>query len=186
MKQCLTCGKNHDYNSDYCSNTCYYNRPSKYVTIVCKNCRIEIENTTGRKQFCSQKCYWENRNKMRHNRFDYIICPVCKKEFEKSFGKKNNIYCSRKCMDEDIKGPKHWRWIEEIKHQRSLGIRWRMLRLRVMKRDGNKCQKCGISVKGVDAILHHIKSWRLSPELRFKEQNLITYCRGCHMIVENE
>lgn len=58
----------------------------------------------------------------------------------------------------------------------------------VLKRDGNKCQKCGLSGgmcthcgQHVFLHAHHIKTVKKHPELRFVLSNGITLCRMCHV-----
>jgi len=58
----------------------------------------------------------------------------------------------------------------------------------VKRRDGFKCQMCGISgleeckCCGTKPVLHahHVKSWKQYPELRFDISNGITLCEKCH------
>ena len=53
------------------------------------------------------------------------------------------------------------------------------LSTKVRKRDQYTCQLC--LQKASSLHVHHIKTWRDSPELRFDERNLVTLCRDCHL-----
>ncbi len=48
---------------------------------------------------------------------------------------------------------------------------------RVRDRDENKCVECGATGK---LHAHHIKPWRLHPELRFDLDNGVSLCPPCH------
>lgn len=60
---------------------------------------------------------------------------------------------------------------------------YRKWRESVMKRDDYTCQNCG--ERGTYLEVHHIKSWAKFPELRFVTSNGITYCRECHIELDN-
>ena len=58
---------------------------------------------------------------------------------------------------------------------------WKELRKSILRRDNYKCRKCKISHNSKNKlIVHHIKFWSKSPELRFEPNNLITLCEKCH------
>ena len=65
----------------------------------------------------------------------------------------------------------------EDKHDRN-SERYKQWRSAVFKRDGYKCQDCGVSA---DIQAHHVKTWKNSKELRYDVDNGITLCRKCHL-----
>jgi 5-methylcytosine-specific restriction endonuclease McrA len=72
---------------------------------------------------------------------------------------------------------------ERIKRQQlgkdqAYGHAWRKARAAAIKRD-KVCQRCGT---GDDLTVHHRKPYRLGGGIRL--DNLVTYCRRCHNIVE--
>ena len=60
-------------------------------------------------------------------------------------------------------------------------IKWRLF---VYERDEFTCQECYI--KGGKLEAHHIYPYKKYPSLRFKIENGITLCRGCHRKVRNK
>ena len=50
----------------------------------------------------------------------------------------------------------------------------------VFERDQYTCRRC--KAKGIRLNAHHIKSWKLYPELRFDTSNGITLCERCHKL----
>ncbi len=58
---------------------------------------------------------------------------------------------------------------------------WFKVRAKVLKRDGYKCQRCGIDVKGKgNAHVDHIQNRKQFPELALEMSNLWTLCPPCH------
>lgn len=70
---------------------------------------------------------------------------------------------------------------EETKFLNS--TRWKKLRLVIIERDNYHCQRClqkyGI-VETERLEVHHIKSRKDFPELRWETDNLITLCKTCN------
>ena len=60
---------------------------------------------------------------------------------------------------------------------------YRLWREAVFSRDNWTCQTCGI--RGVYLEVHHIKSWAKYPKFRFKLNNGVTLCLGCHKLTNN-
>ena len=58
---------------------------------------------------------------------------------------------------------------------------WRVVRMRVLKRDGAKCQCCGASAKdGSRMNVDHIKPRILFPQLALDMNNLQVLCDACN------
>lgn len=60
---------------------------------------------------------------------------------------------------------------------------YQQLREKVFERDNYTCQEC--TDRGGKLSIHHIKSWRNYPELRYEKTNLITLCIQCHKQTDN-
>lgn len=60
---------------------------------------------------------------------------------------------------------------------------WRLLRDKIIKKDGGFCQRC-YALRGEiiteNLTVDHIKSRRDYPELVYDEENLITMCQSCN------
>ena len=70
---------------------------------------------------------------------------------------------------------------EEAKFLKS--ARWKKKRLKVIKRDGGSCQRCLTKhniIESDNLQVHHIKSRKNFPDLRWEETNLVTLCRLCN------
>jgi 5-methylcytosine-specific restriction enzyme A len=57
------------------------------------------------------------------------------------------------------------------------GPRWRALRLKVLARDGYKCQSCG---KAGRLEVDHVQPVRTHPERAYDPENLKSLCPACH------
>ena len=66
------------------------------------------------------------------------------------------------------------------------GTDWEAIRKRVINRDGDRCQVCGISAHLQPLHVHHIKPFRsfASRETANQLQNLVTLCPTCHRQAE--
>ena len=67
---------------------------------ICKNCKLKLIDARTNKKFCGDKCrmIWWNKNpdKLCKMAIHTFKCGHCNKTFE-IYGKKNRVYCSRKC-----------------------------------------------------------------------------------------
>lgn len=58
---------------------------------------------------------------------------------------------------------------------------WRIVRMRVLERDGGKCACCGATARlGVVLNVDHIKPRKFYPELALTESNLQVLCDACN------
>ena len=91
------------------------------------------------------------------------------------------------------KGKNHWNWkggiTPELMKLRNSSI-YKIWRETIFLRDGFTCQNPNCEFcnnkPGVYLHAHHIKSFAKYPELRFKIDNGITYCRNYHAVLEGE
>lgn len=94
---------------------------------------------------------------------------------------------------EQILGEKHWWWKGGLSKQTEKGyfsFEYRQWRMKCLERDNWTCQFCGIKChiglgKTIYLTVHHIKSWKNYPELRFEIDNGITLCEKCHSLTDN-
>lgn len=135
------------------------------------------------------------------------ICLFCKLEFIPDWRNfQRTKFCSKSCSSksrpsgrlgkpcpEKIKailrsktGDKHHNWKGGVSRGYKTGYystEYKQWRINVFKRDGYKCQNCGIT--GTYITAHHIKSFAHYPELRFDLPNGITLCEPCHSLTDN-
>jgi len=65
--------------------------------------------------------------------------------------------------------------------------KWRSKRLYILSRDGYTCQECRKYGRNTEAtIVHHIKEIDDHPELKYKNNNLVSVCASCHNKVHPE
>lgn len=58
---------------------------------------------------------------------------------------------------------------------------WRKKREYILRRDKYLCQECKKYGKNTDAkIVHHIIEMEDAPELKLKNNNLVSVCAACH------
>ncbi len=57
--------------------------------------------------------------------------------------------------------------------------KWKLLRLRVLSRDGWVCTYCGKDLKGADATVDHITSRKVGGDL-WNLENLTSACKSCN------
>jgi 5-methylcytosine-specific restriction enzyme A len=59
--------------------------------------------------------------------------------------------------------------------------KWRAKRQVILKRDGYLCRECMKYGKHTEAkIVHHIQEVADAPELKMKNNNLVSLCCSCH------
>lgn len=196
---CLTCGKIFTkYPASkglYCSRECYdFSKRGKHphnysggpVEVKCVICgstfTVDKHRVTTAKT-CSYACSGKLRatNEKR-------TCVHCGKEFKIWKPRKNSArFCSRKCQGEHYRGDNSPCW----KGGRFpyYGKSWNDQRKAARKRDGYRCQHCGITQKklGRQLDVHHIvpRSEFNGDEAKANAlSNLISLCKSCHRKAE--
>jgi 5-methylcytosine-specific restriction endonuclease McrA len=65
--------------------------------------------------------------------------------------------------------------------------KWRSKRQYILSRDGFLCQECKKYGRNTEAkIVHHIKEIDDFPELKLKNNNLVSVCASCHNKIHPE
>jgi predicted nucleic acid-binding Zn ribbon protein len=175
-KICLVCNKEYEANSNSqkMCNDCKIRE--------CKNCgkKFKIENyyriKKGMANFCSIECYLESRWSKKN-------CVVCGKEIPKE--SRHYRYCSEKCYKKGLRLFDKQRW-EKRKR------RFKEAKLKLIKKLGGKCMKCGFS--DIMALeFHHLEKrndYQHNNErfLKFLKDNhkLQLLCANCHRILHKE
>lgn len=134
---------------------------------------------TGRGKYCSKAC-WSNRADKAESQ-----CPICGKRVKFRISAPQ-VCCSRKChgklLAQTKSGENSVHWKGGCDDHR--GANWRQQRQKARKRDGYKCQACGMSEKknGRALDVHHIQ--RFGDFDDYKEanklSNLVSLCMSCH------
>ena len=208
-KICSECGKEYNpfhKNQTYCSNKCraFNNAKSHYYIKMCKMCKTKFKTRKKRNQyFCSRKCYLKYRAK----NGKIIKCVVCGRDFyiTQTEIRRKRKFCSNKCMGlhySKIKVGKNNNFYKDGK-SKERAIERDQLRQTIeyknfvkffLIRDNNICIQCGTKRKRVkdgkekncNLTVHHIKSWKNYPKLRFDIDNGITLCKDCHFKIHKK
>lgn len=199
-KTCAGCGKEFEVwpsmnAQQYCTIECRQNH--KCTVTQCPNCGKDVRSWKSNKHiYCNREC--EKAYTVLTTR-----CPKCDKEFtyHRSWPR---IYCSRECSnsvnavanlgDYCATGSEHPFW-----EGGSVGYRgpnWIQQKNRVRKRDGYKCQHCGLTEKklGHKMHVHHITPFRTYGyipdvndhyKIANKMNNLVSLCPSCHKKAEH-
>lgn len=196
------------YKTHFCSTKCMGKYRSKHirgerasrksprVKVSCCNCGKIFDKTPYRislvsNHYCSHKCRSE------YGRIK-VACSNCGKPISRHASKDKyieNHYCNRDCFHE---------WMS--KHQTGennpnfkggpnyYGPNWRRQRRSARKRDGYRCQSCGVTEKklGRELDVHHIKPFKsfccTKENGNYKKANeltnLISLCPTCHKAAE--
>lgn len=160
--------------------------PDKWT---CETCKIKFPHKGHKRRFCSPKCWgkskigqspWNKGLKGRQHWHNIEgLVPVKKgntQGFQKGFIPKTAWK----------KGHKPWNYVDgrsKTLGSARYGPNWKKIRARILIRDDYKCQDCGVHKSQVKFIdIHHIQPFVES--LNNSEENLITFCRKCH--IKNE
>lgn len=125
----------------------------------------------------------ERSSKAKHLQKVRCICD-CGKEMEGYLSNiKKGTTSSCGCLKKELQtGENNNRWNENLtekdrKKQRKLRHLSQSLAYECHKKCNFKCYNCKSNRK---IIAHHLNSWKLFPEERFDQNNLITLCNKCH------
>lgn len=194
-KRCEVCGNEFSLSPSksgrrFCSKSCFYVHRFKDFNISrnCSHCGTPIKTTlwklANRKHlFCSFKCRCEAQK----NR-DAIPCENCGTTFFKRISQKSRTkhhFCCHKCSEEFHVGNNHMMFIGGVNY----GREWRFISQLVRMRD-KVCKRCSKTKEenGRELDVHHVVPFvNFGYERRMEAhryENLITYCRSCHKVVE--
>ena len=150
-KQCNTTFYNYKERT-FCSYECnvkflrdnptpiqvYKPRPKRIKS--CINCNKEYDTHQDRSKYCSYKCKYEYKVKMKP--ISNIKCKECGKWF--STTNKLKVFCSEKCGDKN-----YYRRKEMLRRERIVSngkVHWDISIERLLRRDGHSCYLCGETV----------------------------------------
>lgn len=143
---------------------------SPYIKKSCEVCGEYFKQTSNSQKRCI-KC-------------KILICEYCGNHFSS----KNNYqrFCSLSCralghpeviktlIKNKGKKPRTYHLRHRDKRGNAFDVDWRKA---IFKRDNYTCQSCAKN-GGIQA--HHIKPYKLCPELRYELSNGVTLCIDCH------
>ena len=168
------------------------------ITKQCQICGKEYSVKpvlAAKSKYCSYACLGKSKSLLfsgeRHKNYVQgavreTVCEFCKTTFQQrkkeplsNFLKKR--FCCKACADKGgfrYTGEEHPNWKPDADRSRNRGNAHYAWADAVKARDGYKCVKCGFSNGELQA--HHLKPWKLFPELRYDVANGITVCAPCH------
>lgn len=152
-----------------------------------KPSQLLVKSSTCRKRECKSVIY-SRASSSRSPRVERK-CAVCGviEMVPPSHSKLYKTCGSESCKQEHRRirfaKEKNPRWLGGVKKERTAAmgrleyINWRKA---VFDRDNYACQHCGAKASGLNLNAHHIKPWKLFPELRYAIGNGLTLCVSCH------
>lgn len=202
---CPTCNKEFHFEywrkRKYCSQKCYKKIREKHI-VNCISCNKQIKIIGNRykksktKRFtCSRKCMgiynrginnpnYDNHKLLGKNNPNWkdkhlIKCLECNKEIlVKHCLKEIRKFCSRECQHKYSVGENASGWKGGKSNEDYPYTFNEKLKTFVRKRDGHKCQVCGVPQQECIKALcvHHIDYNKMNSEVN----NLISLCYKCH------
>jgi len=198
MPECPTCGKSLNTEQGVrAHHSTIHDQSLVHETTTCETCSKEfkyhVERNEGR--FCSPECHREwLHNYMKGEDsplYDKVerTCDECGETFKRQKSRANlndRDYCSRECYHENHTGEDAPYW--KGGKQSYYGEEWLPQRRKVLDRDDEQCQDCGMtrdqhySIYGSDLEVHHKTPIRTFEDTSEANQlsNLITLCTPCH------
>jgi endogenous inhibitor of DNA gyrase (YacG/DUF329 family) len=192
-QNCQRCGKEHykinSYSNLYCSQQCR-NIDYTKTCLVCSKVFVASTTTTI---ICSDDCRKEyargcskEAKKIKHEekyKDKMIVCSECSKEFVPEYGSKKRVFCSNGCFKRN-----HGRNSKARRRARIMGCNNRetVNLINILKRDGWRCQKCGIktplkyrgTIRDDAPEVDHIEP--LSTGGSHTSNNMQCLCRKCN------
>lgn len=175
-------GKSRDLVSEYCSRKCWIQTCGKHLrtgrVIRCKQCQkpryVRGASVKRGAKFCSWKCVLKFRKATRRaNR----RCRFCRRSFYPD--EESRKFCSYECSKSGKNNP-NW---AGGKCRRVYLAADRRLKTQVILQKKRTCENCG--KRGGKLHIHHIKSIRNFPELRWERSNVLLLCFDCHTLTDN-
>lgn len=137
--------------------------------------------------YCSFECALEARRKPKTKvRCDWCKKPIILSPWQTKRAAKYGHFCNSKCYGQwrsaELAGENSPNWKNGVSGDRGC-LHWKTMRFKARKRDGNRCQKCGVKSRSARSLdVHHIKPYDMfdDPRKANSLRNLITLCRKCH------
>jgi len=173
-KQCEYCGKTFAHSRRrFCSPDCSRRR----FTGTCLVCGKEfVSSSTRDGKYCSTACYRKSPGWVEN-----LKAKSLEKWRDEGFRQrvKEGVQTSPHAWKRRVSGENHPLW-KGGHHERTQNMAYKVWRKAVLARDQYQCQHCGSK----DMLhVHHIKSYKEYPELRYVVDNGLVLCETCHNTV---
>lgn len=175
----------------YCSKACRDHRVERTCEACGASFSVKPYALTERPvRFCSKACQRKGMATRVH------ACEGCGQPFTRTGHPNTARFCSHECYARwlaasgAMAGEKHPGWMGGLSWSNRLrGPNWSVQRRAALKRDGNRCTKCGATrASGARLVVHHIVAFREYGMARYEEanrlDNLTTLCDPCHTTLE--
>jgi len=157
------------------------------------------EREERKRVFCSKECKYEWQSEFnsgsgspRYNSVE-LECEVCNESFTRwpsQVEKYDRHFCSNECKNighrGEFAGEDNPAWAGGYEYP-YVGETWKEARRKVVERDNDVCQRCGVEAPPDETLdAHHITPIKEfdDPFDSHSVDNLIQLCRSCHMEVE--
>lgn len=187
-------------NPRFCSRACRNKNIDAMVDYVCQECgkTFRLQQSLKRK-YCSRSCSGKHSYVVGRNpKPIYGKCKQCGTQLTKVQHEDGTQFCQKKCYYSFRLGMRLEEYVAAI--ERTLddphypgnyrGPNWPKQRGNARRRDGYRCQRCGIEEKdmGHQLDVHHIQPFHTFGIANYKAanvvSNLISLCRVCHQFIE--
>lgn len=213
------------HKHQFCQKSCYHewlrnggalsgqNHPNRVdlVTLTCHGCGKAFSrlpcHVESEINFCCKECHmsWQRNRKGASNptwKRINVQCAHCGNTLQRSKSHvehNKNHFCNHICYGEWVSvnksGNNHPQW-KGGEYGRYYGPNWNAQRRKARKRDGYKCQSCGLPQRknGKALDVHHIKPFREFDYITGQNNhylsanaldNLVSLCTSCHKKAEH-